>query len=338
MQGLTIRKPDDMHVHLRDGNLMRRVLPYTARHFARALIMPNVPRIRDVYDMSGYEGSILGTADTRGFRDFQPLMTIMLGPNTTPEIVKRAKAAGAVAAKLYPDGVTTGSEDGVRDFKALYPVLDAMQEVGLVLCIHGEMPDVFVLNREVAFLPVLEDITFEFPRLKVVLEHVSTERAALWVANEAPETVSATITAHHLCRTLDDLVGGLLRPHEFCKPIPKAPFDQHYLRQAVTSGNPKFFFGSDSAPHERSAKESACGCAGCFTAPVVLATLAEVFEDMDALDRLEDFTSRFGAEFYGLPPNEGTITLVREPWTVPAELASLVPWRTGEMLRWRVFP
>jgi dihydroorotase len=267
-------------------------------------------------------------------------MTIKIVPSTTPATIREAKAAGVVAGKLYPEGVTTNSSDGVRDFMELADVFGAMAEAGLVLCLHGETPDAFCLDREEAFLAeVLPTIAASFPGLRIVLEHVSTAAAVEWVRGQAPagaHDVAATITVHHLLLTLDDVVGGMLAPHHFCKPVAKRPADRAAIVAAAVSGDPRFFLGTDSAPHLRAAKEAAHGCAGVFTAPVALPLLAARFDEHDALDRLEAFCSGHGARFYGLPGNEGTVQLVREPWTVPADCAGVVPLAAGTTLPWRV--
>jgi dihydroorotase len=339
--GITLRRPDDLHLHLRRGDVLRAVVGHSSGPFARGLVMPNtVPPVLTASDAEAYRGEI-ADAVPAGHR-FEPLMTIKVVPSTTADTVRRARAAGVVAAKLYPEGVTTNSGDGVRDVMALADTFAAMAEVGMVLCVHGEAPDAFCLDREARFvgrtLPRLVDAV---PSLRIVLEHVSTAGAVDWVRS-APTgpggrpRVAATVTVHHLLLTLDDVVGGLLAPHHFCKPLAKRPEDRAAIVAAAVSGDPRFFLGTDSAPHRRSDKEGAEGCAGVFTAPVALPVLAEVFEDHGALDRLDAFTGEHGARFYGLAPNDGTVRLVREPWAVPAELAGIVPFRAGTTLRWRV--
>jgi dihydroorotase len=330
---ISIRRPDDFHVHVRRGEMLLSVLPESARHFSRALIMPNTdPPILRAHDVVRYRRDIqaVGTG-------IEPLMTIKLVPGTTAKDVIEARQVGAIAGKLYPDGVTTGSEGGVRDFRAMYPVFEAMERVGMVLCLHGEHPDAFCLDREVAFLAELDAIAGTFPRLKIVLEHVSTA-AAVRAVERLPGNVAATVTVHHLYLTLDDVIGGLLRPHFFCKPVAKRPEDREALIRAATGGNPKFFLGTDSAPHSRGKKECDGGCSGVFTAPVAMSALAAKFEERDALEKLEDFTSRFGAEFYGLPLNEGKLLLEKTPWRVPYDYrCRVVPMYSGQTLEWRVF-
>ncbi|HEY8548049.1 MAG TPA: dihydroorotase [Acidimicrobiales bacterium] len=337
---LTLRRPDDLHLHLRDGDLLRAVAPHSSATFARGLVMPNlVPPVLTAADVEAYRKQV-HDAVPDGHR-FEPLMTIKVVPSTTADTVREARAAGAVAAKLYPEGVTTNSADGVRDMDALADVFAALAEVGMVLCVHGEAPDAFCLDREAAFVDhTLPELLAGFPDLRVVLEHVSTADAVERVRAEPPgpdgrPRLGATVTVHHLLLTLDDVVGGMLHPHHFCKPLAKRPEDRDAVRDAALGGDPRFFFGTDSAPHLRAAKECAEGCAGVFTAPVALPVLAEVFEDHGALDRLDAFTGTHGAAFYGLPPNEGTVTLVREPWVVPDEVAGVVPFRAGATLRWR---
>ncbi|OGL66322.1 hypothetical protein A3B21_04040 [Candidatus Uhrbacteria bacterium RIFCSPLOWO2_01_FULL_47_24] len=329
---LTIRKPDDFHVHLRDGEMLATVLPYTAKQFARALIMPNLKpeAIRTAQDLISYRARILAQGT-----DLTPLMTIKITDETTPDSVSESFQDGAIAGKVYPTGSTTNAEDGVSDFGKLRPVFEEMEALGMVLCLHGEIPDVFCFYRETTFLSVLYWLTEQFPELKIVVEHITGEEIGTEI-EKLPSTVAATITAHHLVLTLDHVLGGKFKPHNFCKPIPKRPQDLMWLMQAATSGNPKFFFGSDSAPHPREKKECAEGEAGVFTAPVVLAILAQQFEAFYRLERLENFVSRFGAQFYGLPLNNGTLTLVKEPWQVPEEIGGVVPLKAGEMLEWQV--
>lgn len=342
---LEVSKPDDFHVHLRDGDMLRAVAPWTARHFARALVMPNVPAIHDGVDAAHYRHRIREAAGP----GFEPLMTIKLTGRTTPGHIWEARDDfGVVAAKAYPSGVTTASDDGIDLLSGslsvvkLDPIWGAMCEAGMVLCIHGELPGMFCLDRERWFLQILDQIVARFPRLRVVLEHITTEEAAYRVL-DGPPNLAATITPHHLVMTLDDVIGdrgdgtgSRIRPHNYCLPVAKLPRDRNVLRKAATSGHPRLFLGTDSAPHFRDAKESACGCAGVFNAPVALPVLAEVFDSMGELGRLEDFASRFGAGFYGLPLNQGTVTLADEPWTVPAEIGGVVPFRAGETLAWRV--
>ena len=322
-------RPDDFHVHFRLAEMLRQVAGYTARVFRRALVMPNTnPDILTGADARRYVEEI--RAATTPWQ-FTPLMTIRLTPATTAETLRGAVEAGVVAVKLYA-GITTNSAHGISDVRVFASVFAEMERLGLVLCLHGEVPDVFCLDRETAFLQELRWIAVMFPKLRIVLEHVTTA-AAVRVVKELPDTVAATITAHHLRLTL--------RPHNFCMPVAKRPEDRAALIAVATSGNPKFFFGSDSAPHDRDKKESAEGCAGCFTAPVALELLAETFEWEGQIERLEAFVSEAGASFYGLPLNEGTITLARGPWHVPYRLlnsrnAQLIPFWAGEEIAWKV--
>lgn len=334
MREIIIRAPDDMHVHLREGDMLRNVLRYTADVFPRGLVMPNTsPPVLTGVDAVRYREQILGV-DPR----FVPLMTIKLTPQTMPRIIEDARMLGVTAGKLYPEGVTTNSEDGVRELRAMTPVFEAMQESGMVLSLHGERVGVFCMDRETAFLEDLWRITTEFPKLKVVLEHVTTAKAVQAVFG-MPDRVAATITAHHLVLTLDDVVGGMLDPHAFCKPIAKTPMDRFALRMAAVhsraSYRGKFFFGSDTAPHLRGRKECSSGCAGVFSAPCALEVLADVFEREGELDQLEFFASEAGARFYGLPLNQEVVMLSRDEWEVPSEIAGVVPFMAGRRLPWR---
>jgi dihydroorotase len=332
MQKITLRKPDDMHVHLRQGDMLTEVAPYTAAQCARAIVMPNLtPPILTAEDVVRYREEIEQAAGS----SFKPLMVFKIVPSTTPAMVTELKKVGVTAGKLYPEGVTTNSEDGVKDIPALYPVFKEMEKQGIVLCLHGEVPGVFCLDREAAFLPVLDDIAKNFPKLKVVLEHITTA-AAVEQIKRLPANITATITVHHLELTLDEVIGEKIRPHHFCKPIAKRPEDKAQLLDAAISGNPKFFLGTDSAPHTVETKECSAGCAGVYTAPVMLEVLAEVFERMESLDKLEDFTSRFGAEFYGLPLNTETVELEKKTWKVPAQYGPVVSYKAGEELTWKM--
>ena len=340
-----------MHIHLRQGDLLARCAPHAARVFGRAIVMPNtIPPITTSLGLERYREEILGATSGTGFA---PLMTFKISERITPADVAALKAAGAVAGKYYPRGATTNSADGVGDHRSVYPVLEAMEQNGLVLCIHGEDPTAFSLDREAAFLPVLAEIVARYPALRVVLEHVSS-RAAIELVASMPARVAATITVHHVFLTLDDVIGELLHPHHFCKPVAKRPEDRDAVRDAVLSGDRRFFFGSDSAPHERRAKECADGCAGVYTAPVAIPLLADVFEQKFAPDasagnesvaadgrpewvtRLENFTSRFGAEFYGIPLPTDQILLKKSPWVIPAQFDGIVPFRAGSRLTWSV--
>jgi dihydroorotase len=336
MESITIRRPDDMHVHVRQGDMLAAMVQHTARYFRRARIMPNTnPPILRGSEALAYRRTIEAVSPP----GFEPLMTIKIVPETTPNMVREAFKLQVDAGKLYPDGVTTGSANGVRDFKALASTFDVMEEIGMVLCLHGEDPgeDVFCLEREEKFLETLQWILDTFPGLKVVMEHLSTAAAADMVQFYPSDNLAASITVHHLDITLDDVIGDKLQPHLFCKPVAKYPHDRARLITAVTTpGQTKFFLGTDSAPHYRGAKECDCGAAGVFTAPLALPLLAQIFEENGALDQLEAFTSVNGANFYGLPLNEETITLVHEPWTVPDEYSGVVPLRAGKEISWQV--
>lgn len=337
MNRITIRRPDDFHVHFRRGLLLEQVVGFTARVFGRALVMPNTTlNILTAEDAADYEAEIRAATAGTGFA---PLMTIRLVPETTTDMIRAAAKAGVVVGKLYV-GITTGSDAGVSDVRTFAEVFAEMERCGMVLSLHGEVPSAFCLDREAAFLPELAWVAETFPTFRIVLEHVTTDDAVRAVM-DLPETVAATITAHHLRLTLDDVLGNKLRPHNYCMPIAKRPEDRAALQRAAVSGTPKFFFGSDTAPHRQEDKECAEGCAGCFTAPVALPLLIQVFEELGALERLEPFVSEFGARFYGLPPNEGTITLVREPWAVPSRYYDThgvlpVPWLAGQFLDWQI--
>jgi dihydroorotase len=334
-QTLTIRKPDDWHVHLRDGELLKRVAPYTARQFARAIVMPNlVPPITAAEVAEAYRQRIIKV--TGGA--FNPLMTCYLTDNTAADELARGFASGAwTAAKLYPAGATTNSSSGVSDIRNLYPVLSRMESIGMVLCVHGEVVDldVDVFDREAVFIErVLIKLANDFPRLKIVLEHITTEEAVEFVSQAGP-MIAATVTPQHLIINRNALFAGGLRPHAYCLPVAKRERHRVAVRKAATSGSSRFFLGTDSAPHTRSAKESSCGCAGIFNAPHALETYATVFEEEGALDRLEAFASVNGPNFYGLPLNEGSVTLERSETQVPDEIDGLVPFQAGETLRWR---
>ena len=335
-QTLTIRKPDDWHVHLRDGEMLQRVAPYTSRQFARAIVMPNlVPAITSVDAARAYRQRILDAATPA----FTPLMTCYLTDRTEPDDIARGFEEGVwVAAKLYPAGATTNSASGVTEIRNIYPALTRMELLGMVLCVHGEVvdPDVDVFDREAVFIErVLIRLARDFPRLKIVLEHITTEDAVEFVA-QSGENIAATVTPQHLIINRNALFAGGLRPHAYCLPVAKRERHRVAVRKAATSGSPKFFLGTDSAPHTRGAKESACGCAGIFNAPFALESYAGVFEQEGALDRLEGFASVHGANFYGMPLNETSVTLERGDNPVPDEIEGLVPFHAGETLRWRL--
>lgn len=341
MQQLTITRPDDWHLHLRDGALMQAVVQDTARQFARAIVMPNLrPPVTTTEQSLAYRRRIIAAlpADV----EFEPLMTLYLTDNTTAEEIGRARQSGIVhAVKLYPAGATTNSDAGVTDIRKVYPALEEMQRCGMPLLVHGEVtaPDVDVFDREAVFIErVLVPLLKDMPQLRVVFEHITTRDAVQFVTG-APPHIAATITAHHLLYNRNAMFSGGLRPHYYCLPVLKREVHREALGKAATSGNPKFFLGSDSAPHEQHAKESACGCAGCYTAYAAVELYAEAFEQLDALDRLEGFASFFGADYYRLPRNTGKITLRRETWQVPDSLPfgehRLVPLRARENLAWK---
>ena len=339
---LTLLRPDDWHIHLRDGAVLPHTVADAARTFARAIIMPNlVPPVRNTAQADQYRERILNARPAQS--TFEPLMVLYLTDQTSAQDIKEAQASGFVhAAKLYPAGATTNSDSGVTALQALYPALEAMSEVGMPLLIHGEVThsDVDIFDREKRFIDdQLVGLVNRFPDLKVVLEHITTADAAQFVS-AASDKVAATITAHHLLYNRNHMLAGGIRPHFYCLPILKRNTHQEALLDAATSGNAKFFLGTDSAPHAQNAKEIACGCAGCYTAYAAIELYAEAFEQRNALDKLEGFASQFGADFYGLDSNQDNITLVREPWTVPDSFnygeQQLVPLRAGETLNWRV--
>lgn len=337
---LTLTRPDDWHLHLRDGNVLRDLVPHTARRFARAIVMPNLkPPVVTTEQAAAYRKRVLN-AVPKGI-DFTPLMTLYLTDNTTPEEIRRAKDSGLVhGVKLYPAGATTNSDSGVTDIGKPWAALETMADAGLPLLIHGEVtdPDIDIFDREAVFIErILAPLVAELPDLKIVLEHVTTAAAVQFVLG-ASANIAATITPQHLLHNRNALFEGGLRPHYFCLPVLKQETDRAALIQAAISGNPKFFLGTDSAPHARSAKESDCGCAGIFTAHAAIELYAEIFEAAGALDKLEAFASFHGADFYGLPRNQGKITLTRKPWNVPAtysfDQAELVPYRAGQPIGW----
>jgi dihydroorotase len=338
---LTLTQPDDWHLHLRDGAAMAAVLPATARQFARAIVMPNLkPPVVSTEQAQAYRARIIGALPQGS--DFTPLMTLYLTDNLSPDEIARAKGAGVVAVKLYPAGATTNSDAGVTDMRRVAPALEAMQREGVLLLVHGEVtdPSVDVFDREAVFIErVMQPLKRDFPALKVVFEHITTREAAQYVADSDANT-AATITAHHLLYNRNAIFMGGLRPHYYCLPVLKREVHRQALVGAATSGSAKFFLGTDSAPHAAALKEaSVCG-AGCYTAPAALELYAEAFEAADALDKLEAFASFNGPDFYGLPRNRATVTLRREPWTLPESVpfgdAQLKPLRGGEMLNWRL--
>ncbi len=344
---LTITRPDDWHLHLRDGAALADVLPLTARQFARAIVMPNLkPPVTTVAAAAAYRERILRVLPA-GLA-FEPLMTLYLTDNTPAEEIRRAKESGFVhGVKLYPAGATTHSDAGVTDLARCTPALEAMQRLDVPLLVHGEVTraEVDVFDREARFIDeVLQPLRRAFPALRVVFEHITTREAVQYVTH-APGRIAATITAHHLLYNRNALFltprGQTgVRPHYYCLPVLKRETHRQALLAAATSGNPRFFLGTDSAPHARGDKENACGCAGCFTAASALEMYAQAFEEAGALDKLEAFASFHGADFYGLPRNRGTVTLRRQPWVVPAELkfgdSTVVPLAAGETLAWKL--
>jgi len=338
---LTLTRPDDWHLHVRDGDILTDVVPATAACFGRAIIMPNlVPPVTTAADATAYRDRILAAANGTAF---EPLMTLYLTESMTPETIREAKAAGVVAAKLYPAGATTNSDSGVKDIRNIYPVLEAMVDCGMLLLVHGEVtdPDIDIFDREKVFLERVLAPTLEaFPNLKVVLEHITTADSAEFVQQHKGNNLGATLTPQHLMYNRNHMLVGGIRPHLYCLPILKRNRHQQALRDAVASGDKRFFLGTDSAPHSKDRKEAACGCAGCYSAYGAIGLYAEIFEELGILDKLEAFASFNGPDFYGLPRNTDTITLVREPWTMPAQLplsdGNIVPLKAGETVHWRL--
>lgn len=339
---LVITRPDDWHVHLRDGQALADTVPAMARYFGRSIVMPNLaPPVSHAAQAMAYRDRIMA-AQQHCARQVEPLMVIYLTDNTSAEDIRQAKAAGVVACKLYPAGATTNSDSGVTDIRNIYPALEAMQQQGMRFLLHGEVTDseIDIFDREKAFIDrTLVQLVSDFPELSMVLEHITTRDAAQFVQS-APAAVAATITAHHLLYNRNDMLVGGIRPHYYCLPILKRNSHQQALIDAATSGNHKFFLGTDSAPHTQSNKETDCGCAGCYTAYAAIELYAEAFEQAGALDKLEGFASHFGADFYGLPRNTDSITLKKTPWQVPAQLplgdSTMVPLRANETLQWQV--
>lgn len=334
MTSLTIRRSDDWHVHLRDGAMLGAVAPFTARQFARAIVMPNlVPPVTRAADAAAYRERILAAAP-----GFTPLMTCYLTDATDADDLAQGFADGVfTAAKLYPAGATTNSANGVTDIRRIYPVLERMQRIGMTFCVHGEVtdPEIDVFDREAVFIDrVLTPLLRDLPELRVVFEHATTEEAVQFVEG-AGENVGATITPQHLHINRNAMLVGGIRPHAYCLPVAKREKHRLALRAAATSGSSKFFLGTDSAPHAREAKEAGCGCAGIFNAPYALESYLAVFEAEGAIDKFEGFASEHGARFYRLPLNEGTVTLEKRPVEVPAQLGEIVPFHAGETLAWR---
>lgn len=340
MTTLTITRPDDWHVHLRDGEVLKDTVRDISRYNGRALIMPNtIPPVTDTEMALAYKARIMAEKPSE---QFEPLMALYLTDNTSQEEIRKAKSAGVVAAKLYPAGATTNSDSGVTSAKNIYSVLETMEEVGMLLLVHGEVTthDVDIFDREKKFLDtVLAPIVNDFPNLKIVLEHITTADAAQFVKN-ANDNVAATITAHHLMYNRNHMLVGGIKPHFYCLPILKRGTHQQALVEAATSGSKKFFLGTDSAPHAKGKKEAACGCAGSYTAHAAVELYAEVFEQEGKLENLEAFASHNGPDFYGLPRNTDTITLEKSEWNVPETMPFgndiVVPIRGGETVNWQV--
>lgn len=341
---ISLRRPDDWHLHLRDGEMLKGVLPHTARHFARAIVMPNlVPPVVTAKDAAAYRDRILAALPENA--DFSPLMTLYLTEATDPQDVRAAAESGLISAvKLYPAGATTNSDSGVRDFDRVRAVLETMAEIGLPLCVHGEVTrgEIDIFDREAVFIDeVLDPIRQNTPGLRVVMEHITTADAVEYL-KAGDDTLGATITVQHLMLDRNHLLVGGVRPHYYCLPILKRARHRDALVALATSTETRVFLGTDSAPHTTDTKEAPCGCAGCFTAPVAMACLAEVFDGQGALNRLEAFSSVNGPKFYGLPQNEDTLTLVRrtDPWVPPSEIATgagpVTVFDPGSPLHWRV--
>lgn len=342
MQTLTLQTPDDWHLHLRDGDMLRETVPATARCFRRAIAMPNLaPPVRNAEEALAYRDRILAARPEGS--DFEPLLTLYLTDHTTPEDIAAANAAGIPAVKLYPAGATTNSAFGVTDLRGRYPVLEALQEHDMLLLIHGEVTDahIDIFDREKVFIDEkLKPVTEQFPELKVVFEHITTKEAVEFVESTTAR-VAATITPQHLMLNRNDMLVGGIRPHNYCLPVLKRNIHQQALRQVVASGSPKFFLGTDSAPHVKAMKETACGCAGCYSAWAAIELYAQVFDELEALDKLEGFASHYGPDFYGLPRNTGNITLAKQEWTVPESITlgdgqPVVPFMAGQPVQWKL--
>ena len=342
MTDLTIQTPDDWHLHFRDGDMLQETVPATARCFRRAVVMPNlVPPVTTGELASAYRQRILAARPANS--TFEPIMTIYLTDTTTAQDIKAAKAAGVLAAKMYPAGATTNSHSGVSSLSSLFPVLEALVENDMLLLVHGEVTEahVDIFDREKVFIEQhLSQIVAKFPELRIVLEHITTADAVEFVSKSSAN-VAATITPQHLMLNRNDMLVGGIRPHNYCLPVLKRATHQQALRAIVASGNPKFFLGTDSAPHAKHRKESACGCAGCYSAWSAIELYAQVFEELGALDKLEGFASHYGADFYGLPRNSGTITLTRETWQIPEEITlpdgnPIVPFFAGQQVNWKL--
>ncbi len=342
MTEITLTTPDDWHLHLRDGDMLQETVPATARCFKRAIVMPNlVPPVTDAASVLAYKERILAARPEGS--DFDPLMTLYLTNQTTADDIRECMAAGIIAAKLYPAGATTNSDAAVSQLDALFPIFEVMAKEGILLLVHGEVTDnhVDIFDREKEFIDrYLSRIVSQLPELKVVFEHITTKDAVDFVVTSS-ENVAATITPQHLMLNRNDLLVGGIRPHNYCLPVLKRNIHQEALRKAVASGSKKFFLGTDSAPHAKHRKESACGCAGCYSAWSAIELYAQVFDELGCIDKLEGFASHYGPDFYGLPRNEGNITLVKEEWTIPDEISlpdgsPIVPFYAGEKVNWKL--
>lgn len=342
MQKLTIQAPDDWHLHFRDGSMLIETVAATSRCFRRAIVMPNLtPPITDAAMAGEYKKRILEAVPNQ--HSFDPLMTLYLTNLTTSQTIIDAKKEGILAVKYYPAGATTNSDAAVKKIESLYPVLQTMSEQKMILLIHGEVTeaDVDIFDREQYFIDtILDKIIHSFPDLKIVLEHITTKNAVDYI-NQANDNLAATITPQHLMLNRNDLLVGGIKPHNYCLPILKRNIHQQALQQAVMNGSKKFFLGTDSAPHEQDKKESACGCAGCYSAWSAIELYAQIFDELGIIDKLENFASRYGADFYGLPYNNSTITLVKETWQVPKQIMlpnghKIVPFFAGKDLSWKL--
>lgn len=342
MTSITIQTPDDWHLHFRDGEMLKETVPATARCFRRAIVMPNlVPPVTNAAMVNEYRQRIVDAVPEGS--QFEPLMVLYLTNDTTREDIAAAKKAGAVAAKLYPAGATTNSDAAVSALDALFPIFEEMQHQGMLLLIHGEVTDnhIDIFDREKVFIDQhMTRIVSTFPNLKVVFEHITTKDAVEFVLASG-DNVAATITPQHLLLNRNDLLVGGVKPHNYCLPVLKRNIHQQALREVVATGNPKFFLGTDSAPHEKSKKENACGCAGCYSAWSAIELYAHVFDELNALDKLEGFASHHGADFYGLPRNADTITLTKEDWIIPENITlptgdDIVPFFAGQTCHWKL--
>lgn len=338
---IILLRPDDWHTHVRQGEIMKSVLPHTAKHFGRAVIMPNTkPPILNGADAQRYKKEIVAVASELNLsHEFVPVMTIKITDMTTPSMIYEAHKVGVRAGKVYPRGVTTNAEDGLSDFKNnnIKRVFEAMEEVGMLLLLHGEVAqkNILVTKREEEFISTFLDLACDFSELGIVFEHISTEKVVN-IIHDMDNNIAGTITPHHLILTLNDVVGSGIQSHNMCMPIAKNFFDREALLEAATSGNPKFFLGSDTAPHLRANKECAHGACGVYSAPVLLPLLTQIFEDAGVIDKLEDFTSVFGAQFYGYSIPLETVSLNRQDWVVPDEYEGIMPFYAGKTLRWKM--